>query len=479
MSNKQRNQSAPREQSPGELAKMRGQERHALEAGLLASMIFYAGGKQGQEFLDNVLAVCHGEMFTAIKHREAFNAIRKAHLSGEIVDLVAIGRELKSMPGVSITAADIAAIATNRLEALSRFSAVEQAETIAEEWRKDTASLELHNALRMLQSPTMPCDLANESVKKAQAILDDVVVTEDTSLDACLDEYEQDLANPQQSERPIRMPLQCMNRILRGGIVPGELAILAARPSVGKTALALTIAFSVSCYNHGVVFFSLEMGKKQLLERLISNVGSVDIGKFRTGLDEKERRYVHEAMKRMRGKPLEVIDTPKMTLTEMRRRIRQAKAKHGVKLVVVDYLQLVTPEDLRIPREQQVATMSRELKIMAKEFNIAVLLLAQLNRKGEESNREPILSDLRESGSIEQDADIVMFLHQSRKRTFAVDEPVKLIIAKGRSSGVGSEYIKFLRLYQKFEESSQSDYDKAVRDDNPPHYTEAQGLMLE
>ena len=114
-----------------------------------------------------------------------------------------------------------------------------------------------------------------------------------------------------------------------------------------------------------------------------------------------------------------------------------------------------------------------------KEFNIAILLLAQLNRKGEESNREPILSDLRESGSIEQDADIVMFLHQSRRRTFALNEPVKLIIAKGRSSGVGSEYINFLRLYQKFEESSQSDYDEAVKEDNPTHYTEMQELELE
>ncbi len=127
----------------------------------------------------------------------------------------------------------------------------------------------------------------------------------------------------------------------------------------------------------------------------------------------------------------------------------------------MDYLQLVTPDDRKTPREQQVAQMSRDLKIMAKGLFVPVILLAQLNRKSEEGGRSPMLSDLRESGAIEQDADIVIFLHQARQ-SWHPDEPVQVIIAKGRNSGVGRCNLVFRRKFQRFEDSSQVEYEQAI-----------------
>ena len=252
---------------------------------------------------------------------------------------------------------------------------------------------------------------------------------------------------------------------MRGGILPGELAVLAARPSVGKSALALNMAYAVACSGNSGMVFSLEMSKQQLFDRLTANVGNIDLGRFREGLNAVERRKAKEAVAEMRGKSLVIFDDTGITVPEIRRRVRIAQRYHQqVSLVVVDYLQLVTPDDRKAPREQQVAQMSRALKLMAKDLCVPVLLLAQLNRKTEEGRRTPQLSDLRESGAIEQDADIVIFLHQARQ-AWQADEPVQVIVAKGRSSGVGKAHLVFHRRLQRFMDSNETAYADAIREE--------------
>jgi replicative DNA helicase len=216
-----------------------------------------------------------------------------------------------------------------------------------------------------------------------------------------------------------------------------------------------------------VAFFSLEMGQRQLIDRAVASVGGIDVGTFREGLSDKDRRIVRGALQAMRGKPIEVIDDVSVNVAEIRRRSRIIKRKYGsLGLVVVDYLQLMIPSKVSNSnsREQEVAAMSRGLKLLAKELCVPVLLLSQLNRKVEESRRTPMLSDLRESGAIEQDADIVIFLHQARSAVGNPDEPVQVIVAKGRSSGVGVEHLVFRRRIQRFEDSTMQEYQMAERE---------------
>lgn len=340
--------------------------------------------------------------------------------------------------------------------------------------------MELENGMEAMRSFGGQVDSVVESLRRAQGILDQDGLDGRDDLDACLDSYAAQIEQKGVC-RPVKSPWESINRILRGGVLPGELLILAARPSVGKSALALNWGWSVACSGKAVPFFSLEMGKEQLVERLIANAGNIDLGAFRQGLNAWQKAEAGKTMLTMRGRPLEVIEQARMTVGEVRRRVRNMQRRREIGLVVVDYLQLVTPDDGRVPREQQVAAMSRGFKQLAKELGVPVLLLAQLSRKGEDANREPILSDLRESGAIEQDADIVIFLHQARRRTWHADEPVKFIIAKGRSSGVGRDSLIFRRRVQRFEASDDAAFETARREEERemfPHYSETEQREL-
>ena len=203
---------------------------------------------------------------------------------------------------------------------------------------------------------------------------------------------------------------------LLGGLTPGNLVVLAARPGMGKTALALGLALHVAGHlGVGSLFVSLEMGGGELAERLLSNTVGIASSKIKVSrfLTDAERHRVAEMAPLFDGMPLWVDESPILTPTQVAATARRFKARHDIGLVVVDYLQLVSAEDERSPRQEQVAATSRRLKAMAKEIDAPVLVLAQLNRQSERrEDRRPMLSDLRESGQIEQDADVVMLLHR-------------------------------------------------------------------
>ncbi len=247
---------------------------------------------------------------------------------------------------------------------------------------------------------------------------------------------------------------------LTSGFQQGEMIIVAARPSMGKTALALNIAEQVAmgASPHGprfgervpVVFFSLEMSKQALAQRLISAHSGVDLQHIRSGgLAAQERDHVTEACESLYGLPIFVDDQPAMTVLQLRARSRRLVAQHGIKCIFIDYLQLLTsPAAARESRQMEVATISRGIKALARELSVPVVCLAQLNRGTEqrEGNR-PRMSDLRESGSIEQDADVVMLLH--REEYYHRNDPdwmdenpdkanlAELIIAKQRNGPTG------------------------------------------
>ncbi len=245
---------------------------------------------------------------------------------------------------------------------------------------------------------------------------------------------------------------------LTGGLHDSELVILAARPSMGKTALATNIAEYVTiAAGVPTLFVSLEMARLELAQRMLCSQGKIDASKFRSGfLSGEDRQKLVEASARLGKAPLFVDDTPSRTVTEIAACARRLKRKENLGLLVIDYLQLIQPDNPKDPRQEQVARMTRRLKALARELKIPILCLAQLNRQPEatrESHR-PRLSHLRESGAIEQDADVVLFIH--REEYYHPDNEdekgrADLIVAKQRNGPTGTVKLAWLSRYTRFE----------------------------
>lgn len=231
---------------------------------------------------------------------------------------------------------------------------------------------------------------------------------------------------------------------------PGNVAVLAARPSMGKTALALNIATNVARAEHPVLFISLEMGGQEVSERLLASEAKVPYHDIRACLlSSKDRRSLVEASCEIANMPLWIDDTPSRNVSDIAAVARREKRKHKIELLVIDYLQFIAPENYREPREQQVAGMSRRIKALARELQIPVLLLCQLNRQAE--TEEPKLSHLRESGSIEQDADVVMFIHREHQgKNPSEDNTGKLLVKKQRNGECGRITLTWQGHFQRF-----------------------------
>ena len=242
-----------------------------------------------------------------------------------------------------------------------------------------------------------------------------------------------------------------------GGLKPGQLVVLAARPSLGKTALAMNIAAAVATGPRAkaVAVFSLEMTSDELLERLACAAASVAIA-GKDGLNRASLTRFCDATYRLASCPIFIDDSPRQTLSQIRLRALEQRETHGITLLIIDYLQLIKGEGLarNANREQEIAGISRGLKALAKELKLPVLVLAQLNRAAEGGER-PRLSQLRESGQIEQDADAILFLHRDRKEAQNLDAgtplETELIIEKNRSGPCGMGKLDFLAEFCRFE----------------------------
>ncbi|MGA2594581.1 MAG: replicative DNA helicase [Bryobacteraceae bacterium] len=242
------------------------------------------------------------------------------------------------------------------------------------------------------------------------------------------------------------------------GLHAGDLFILAARPSMGKTALALNIAHHVATKaKRTVAVFSLEMSKESLLTRMLCATARVDSQRFRAGyLNADERKRLQAAASSLVEAPLFIDDTAGIHLMDIHAKLRRLKAEHGLGLVVVDYLQLMSGRGRFENRNQEISTISRGMKLLAKELNVPLVVLSQLNRAPEtrQGDHRPQLSDLRESGSIEQDADLVAFIFREevyRPNDESLKGQAELILAKQRNGPVGKIELVFLHEFTKFE----------------------------
>lgn len=235
---------------------------------------------------------------------------------------------------------------------------------------------------------------------------------------------------------------------LTSGLQPSDLILVAARPSMGKTAFTLNIAQNVGVRQHkNVAFFSLEMSKEQLVQRLLCQISHIDSQKLRTGQlnSDEEWTRLTDACDKLYSAPIYIDDTPGISVAEMRSKARRLKSERGLDLIVVDYLQLMTgrnPES----RQQEISEISRSLKALARELKVPLIALSQLSRSVESrQDKRPMLSDLRESGALEQDADIVSFLYREDYYDKETENQhiTEVILAKHRNGPVGAVKLYF------------------------------------
>ena len=242
-----------------------------------------------------------------------------------------------------------------------------------------------------------------------------------------------------------------------------DLIIIAGRPAMGKTALVLTMAKNMAIdYAIPVAIFSLEMPSVQLVKRILSNIAEIDATKLKSGrLNEEEQMRLNQRSQLAYSAPLYLDETPQLSIAEMRTKARRLVREKGVKIIIIDYLQLMNMGGVKYgSREQEVSWVSRSLKALAKELNIPIIALSQLNRGNESrEDKRPVLSDLRDSGAIEQDADIVCFIHRPEYYTRAAEDAngndirglAELIVAKHRNGSVGDVRLRFTGMFARFE----------------------------
>ncbi|MCX7817436.1 MAG: replicative DNA helicase [Syntrophales bacterium] len=251
---------------------------------------------------------------------------------------------------------------------------------------------------------------------------------------------------------------------LTAGLQKSDLIIIAGRPSMGKTAFALNIAQYVAIEKGiPVAIFSLEMAKEQIAMRLLASTAKVDSHRLRKGfLGETDWPKLATAAGLLADAPIFIDDTPAITVLEMKAKARRLKAEQGLGLIILDYLQLMRSTGYKESREQEISEISRSLKALAKELNVPVIALSQLNRKVEDrTNRRPQMADLRESGAIEQDADVIAFIYRDEVYNRSEDNPEKgiaeVIIAKQRNGPTGTIKLAFLEKFTSFENLARID----------------------
>jgi replicative DNA helicase len=252
---------------------------------------------------------------------------------------------------------------------------------------------------------------------------------------------------------------------MTSGLQPSDLVLVAARPSMGKTSFVLNIAQHIGTATDMTVgLFSLEMSKEQLFMRMLTSEARIDAHRFRSGfLSEKDYGRLSQALGTLAEARVFIDDTASIGVLEMRAKARRLKAEHGLDLLIIDYLQLMQGRGRFESRQQELASISRSLKGLAKELHVPIVALSQLSRAPEtRSDHRPQLSDLRESGALEQDADVVMFIYRDEQYRDADGQPnqdaegtAEIIIGKQRNGPTGAVKLAFIKEYTRFENLAQ------------------------
>lgn len=412
--------------------------------------------------LFDVLEVLRPEDFYSEIHAEIFDAIRDLNRRAYPVDSITVKNELQKrktlqMVGGPAYIATLSSGVPSTANVMSYAAIIKEKAVLRSLIRisgeiMDKSFAETSNAEEVLDHAEQEIlDISKFSQKRDFTPLKDVLWTNMEDIDA--------MANKSGTLTGLTTGFEDLNA-RTSGLQKSDLIIVAARPSMGKTAFALNIAQNAAVKGGAsVLIFSLEMSKEQLGQRLLSMESCIELSRLRSGdISREDWEDLNIALDKLSDTKILIDDTPGISIAEMKNKCRRAKAERGLDLVVVDYLQLMSIEGNKEGRQQEVSTLSRMLKQMAREMECPVIVLSQLSRAVEQrQDHRPQLSDLRESGAIEQDADVVMFLYRDEYyNPETTDKPntCEVIIAKQRNGPTGSLDLAWLGKYTKFADKS-------------------------
>ena len=434
-------------------------EQRMLPNDLLAEQCTLGGMLLSQEAIAEVFDAVRGPDFYAPKHEIIYNAILELYSKGEPTDVITVTDQLTkngdlvkaggadylhTLTSIVPTAANAAFYADIVQEKATLRRLVEVGTKIAQMGYKAEGDI---------------IDLVNQAESDLYGVSnqgsgEDYVPLFDSIEDAV---KQMEIAQKRGGEM-VGVPTGFAELDdMTHGLHPGQLIILAARPAVGKSTLALDIARNAAIkHNKPVIFFSLEMGRAEIAMRLLSAESRIYLQSMRKGsLSDNDWSRIASVRGEINSAPLYIDDSPNMTLVEIRAKCRRLAKLVGLEMIVIDYIQLMTSGKKVESRQQEVSEFSRALKLLAKELGVPVIAISQLNRNSEKSeNKKPELSHLRESGSLEQDADVVVLLHREdigNKEHERAGE-AQLIVAKQRNGPTGTIVVNFLGQFSKFED---------------------------
>lgn len=412
--------------------------------------------------LTAVIDILQPEVFYKQAHQKIFKAIQDLFASTEPIDILTVSNKLKMEGDLDeVGGAYYITQLTNRVASsaniefharilLQKYVQRElirvSSETIKDAFEDGTDVFELLD-----QAEQQLFDISENNFRRESLDMRSLVRESIAEIEAA--------KNSEGSLRGVPSGFTELDR-LTAGWQKSDLVVIAARPGMGKTAFALSVARNAAMAKRPVAVFSLEMSAVQLTTRLISSETEIVSDKLKRGkMENHEWEQLNTRVKGLVEAPLFIDDTPALSVFELRAKCRRLKEQHGIELIIIDYIQLMRSGDNAGNREQEISTISRSLKALAKELNVPVLILSQLNRSVETraGSKKPQLSDLRESGAIEQDADMVIFIY--RPEYYDITEGEKgvdmtgkgeIIIAKHRNGALNSVILRFIGPYTKF-----------------------------
>ena len=417
------------------------------------------------EAINHVLEAVRPEDFYRESHRKIFRAMIELTDRGEPVDLITLSEFLKGrgdLDAVGGTAylaslADFVPTAANisyyarivREKAILR-SLINAATEIATKGFEEQGNVEefLDTAEKVI------FDISEKKIKAAFVAVGDMIKDTLKTVEKLYERKEMVTGVP--------TGFKDLDK-LTAGLQPADLIVVAGRPSMGKTAFSLNVAASAAFAGVGVAVFSLEMAKEQLVLRMLCSEARVDSSRIRAGyLGERDFPKLANAAGRLHEAPIYVDDTPAISVLELRAKARRLVRDRGKKvgLIVIDYLQLMRGMGTAANREQEISEISRSLKALAKELNVPVIAISQLNRRVEDrGDKRPMMADLRESGAIEQDADVIAFIYRDEVyNSKSADKGVaEVIVAKQRNGPIDTVQLAFLNEYTRFEDLAKRD----------------------
>lgn len=430
--------------------------------------------------LNDVVEILKPESFYRIEHQKIFEAITDLFSKSEPIDILTVTNWLKKEGSLDLVGGPyFVSQLTDRVA--SSANAEFHARIIAQKFiQRELIRVSGETYHEAFEDTTDVLDLLDKAESNLFAVAEGNLRKSYDSMSVLVKKALQEVEEAASKDGGITGVATGFTELdkMTNGWQGSDLLIIAARPAMGKTAFVLSMTRNIAVdFKKPVAFFSLEMASVQLVNRLISSESGIPGEKLKKGsLDKNDWEHMHASLKQLGEAPIYIDDTPALSVFELRAKCRRLKAQHDIQMIIIDYLQLMTAgSNMKGNREQEISTISRSLKSLAKELNVPVIALSQLSRAVETrgGTKRPMLSDLRESGAIEQDADMVMFLYRpeyygietSEETNLPTEGLTELIVAKHRSGATGTVPLRFVNSLAKF-----TNYDD-------PEFSIAGGMM--